>query len=165
MQKKTKFEVRRITQQFKAAYTGGAWHGPAVKQALTGISAVQAAARPVKDAHSIWEIVLHVAGWQKVVARRAKGEKIRQPDEGDWPEVGVVNSANWKKTLQNLDKSYRNLHKTISGLSDADLTKTVRGIKNYRYIILHGVIQHNLYHAGQIMLLKKALGAGRQRGK
>ncbi|MCI0532086.1 MAG: DinB family protein, partial [candidate division Zixibacteria bacterium] len=162
MQKKTKSEVRRITQQFKAAYTGPAWHGPSVKQVLKGVTAVQAAARPVKEAHSIWEIALHVAGWQKVVARRAKGEKIRQPDEGDWPTVGVANASNWKRTLQNLDKSYRNLHKTISGLSDADLTKRVRGIKNYRYIILHGVIQHNLYHAGQIMLLKKALGVRRQ---
>ncbi len=150
-------EIERIFQQLEAAVEGGAWHGPSVKETLQSITAEQAQAKPVEGAHSIWEIVLHLSGWMKVAVPRMQGIKTPQPEEGDWPELRSATAATWNQTLEAMQKNYEELKTAISKLGDEDLTKPVFEIPNYNYVLLHGIIQHNLYQAGQIAVLKKAL--------
>ena len=148
-------EIQRIADQLKRAFEKDAWHGPSVLETLQGVTAEQAEARPVTGAHSIWEIVRHLTAWMKVVRRRVLGERVDQPEEGDWPVIKETAASEWAKALDELQKSYADLMKTISSFSDEDLSKTMFDEKDYIYIRLHGIIQHNLYHAGQIAVVRK----------
>jgi uncharacterized damage-inducible protein DinB len=148
-------EVERIEDQLKRAFEGEAWHGPSVQELLADVTARRAAARPLDNAHSIWEIVLHLAAWDGVVRRRIEGERVEAPDEGDWPLVTDTTEAAWNDTLEWLKNNHMKLRQTISGLSDSRLDEPVAGGKSSAYITIHGSIQHYLYHAGQIALLKK----------
>lgn len=148
-------EITRIQDQLRRAYRGPAWHGPSLREVLEGVGAEAAAARPLPEAHSIWEIVLHVAGWQDVVRRRLGGEKVREPDPGDWPAQGSGEEA-WREALEALDRSHAALLEAVGRVDPARLDELLfRGAEWSVYVSLHGVVQHNLYHAGQIALLKK----------
>jgi len=91
-------ETRRIAGLLRAAFEGEAWHGPAVKEALAGVGAAQAAARPIARAHTIWEIASHIAAWENVVLRRLAGERVELSDAEDWPRAGDGGEA-WLATL------------------------------------------------------------------
>jgi len=150
-------EVKRIEDQLRRAMEGEAWHGPSLREILEGITAGEAAQRPIPDAHSIWEIVLHITVWESVVRRRLAGEVIVElPPELDWPRPRDGGEAPWKQALAALVRGNQLLRQAILGLNEERLRDTVPG-KNYSmYYMLHGVVQHDLYHAGQIALLKKA---------
>ncbi len=150
-------EVSRIIDQLQRAYQGPAWHGPALSQVLAGVSAETAAARPLPQAHTIWEIVAHVTVWVAVVTRRLKGEQIPTlPPERDWPEVSASDGVAWRDTLDQLAGAQRDLVGEARKIPDSRLSDQILGDIPYSiYTMLHGVVQHNLYHAGQIALLKR----------
>lgn len=152
-------EVDRIADQLRRSHEGNAWHGPALEEVLAGVSAMQASARPVPSAHSIWEIVLHVGVWENVIRRRLSGEVVVDlPPEQDWPPVPEPSEDNWKKTLEEFRRGHEALQQTISRLDDRRLLERVPGMNYDVYVMLHGAIQHALYHAGQIAVLNRALG-------
>jgi len=149
-------EIQRILDQFDRAFEGNAWHGPAVRELLTGVSARHAATKPPFGSHSIWHIVLHMAAWQDVVRRRAEGENIADlPPEMDWPPILDTSEKAWQQAVEKLTQTKQNLRQTISHLPDQLLEEIISGKGYSIYFMLHGVIQHNLYHAGQIAILKK----------
>jgi uncharacterized damage-inducible protein DinB len=151
-------EVERIAGQLRRAHAGEAWHGPALEEILAGVAAEQAAARPIPAAHTIWEIVLHIGVWENVIRRRLSGEVVVDlPPRQDWPPVPEPSEANWKKTLEDLRRGHEALEETISRLDDRRLAEPVPGMNYNVYVMLHGAVQHALYHAGQIALLKRAL--------
>ena len=150
-------EVERIADQLKRAYEGKAWHGPAMREVLTGVSAERATRRPLPGAHTIWEIAVHIGVWEAFVRRRLEGEVITEvPPEQDWPPVTDTSEAAWKRTLAQLEEGHMRLREVIAALPDARLADTVQGMGYSVYNMVHGVVQHDLYHAGQIALLKKA---------
>ena len=151
-------EVARIGSQLKRASEGGAWHGPALLELLADVSAGQAAARPIADAHSIWEIVLHVAAWQGFAAGALEGGAmpIDLPEEENWPPVADAGEEAWRAAVAEVGEANRRLRRALRKLSDEDLERIVGGREYNVYFLLHGVAQHGLYHAGQIALLKKA---------
>jgi len=150
-------EVERIADQLQRAFEGNAWHGPSVREVLEGVSAEQAAQYPVAGGHSIWEIVLHIAVWESIVRRRLGGEVIVEiSDEEDWRHLADTSTVAWKKTLEELEQGHRQLQRAVAGLNDEQLPATVPGKDYSVYFMLHGIIQHDLYHAGQIGLLKRA---------
>jgi uncharacterized damage-inducible protein DinB len=148
-------EVNRIEDQLKRAFEGGAWHGPALMEVLEGVNAARAAAKPIAKAHSIWEIVLHVAAWEDAVRRRLTGEPVELSDAEDWPPVKDTDDAAWSAALDGLRAGHLALQRTVAKLSDARLKEDVPGMDYSHYHLVHGVIQHDLYHAGQIAVLKK----------
>jgi uncharacterized damage-inducible protein DinB len=157
-------ETRRIADQLKRAHGGDAWHGPSLGEVLAGITAAQAAAKPIASAHSIWEIVLHVAAWEGAVRARIEEGNIAQPAEGDWPAVTDMSEEAWQRALALLEERHAALLETVGKLEDAELSRRLGEERDKPlgggvsiYGTLHGVIQHNLYHAGQIALLRKAL--------
>jgi uncharacterized damage-inducible protein DinB len=153
-------EIERIADQLHRAHEGEAWHGPALNEILKGITAEAAAGRPIASAHSIWEIVLHVGVWESVVRRRLSGEVIGDlPPEQDWPAVGEPSEGAWKQALAALDRGHEELQRVLMRLTDRQLAEVIPGPGYSVYFMLHGTVQHALYHAGQIALLKKAATA------
>ena len=152
-------EVRRIKSQIRRAFEGQAWHGPSVKELLSNVTAEQAAAHPVAGGHSIWELVLHIGAWENIARLRVKGEGRDTPTtEQDWPPVADTSEQAWKSALEELERGNQALRDEVALLDDEQLNEIIP-VHNYSiYFLLHGVIQHSLYHAGQIALLKKALG-------
>jgi uncharacterized damage-inducible protein DinB len=150
-------ESQRIADQLRRAHRGKAWHGPALEEVLAGVSGSLAARRSIPGTHTIWEIVLHVTQWENIVRRRLAGERlVNVPPEVDWPEPDGTSPAAWQKTLLELRRSGTALSKAVARFPARRLDDTVPGKRHSYYNMLHGVIQHGLYHSGQIALLKKA---------
>ena len=148
-------EVERIRGELQRAFEGEAWHGPAVLELLRDVTAQQAAARPIADAHSIWELVLHIAAWENAGRRRLEGDRAELPDEENFPPVNDTSEAAWQRTIAELKIGHSKLCDAIAGLEESSLDEPILDGMRSVYITLHGVIQHDLYHAGQIALLKK----------
>ena len=149
-------EVARIEDQLRRAFEGGAWHGPAVSELLTDVSAAQAAARPAGGGHSIWEIVNHVAAWHDEGRRRVSGEAAAElRGAEDWPPVLEGGAEDWSRAREVLDRSTQGLLEALKGLDGSALHEAPAGSRDTRYFTLHGIVQHTLYHAGQIAVLKR----------
>jgi uncharacterized damage-inducible protein DinB len=152
-------QVETLADQLERSFRGGAWHGPAVAETLAGVEADTAAARPILGAHSIWEIVHHLTVWNDVPRRRLDGEGLQNLSaEGDWPPVRDVSAGAWQAALTALEDAHAALHARVLDLADAQLDDPVTGSDPTVRGMLFGVLQHNAYHAGQIMLLRKAPG-------
>ncbi len=156
-------EVERILNQLQRAWVGDAWHGPAVREVLNGVSAEQAAQRPIADAHTIWEITLHVGFWEDAIRRRLKGEIVRATDAENFPTVRDASADAWAGTIDKLERSHHGLAQEVARLEDDQLDEMPPNGKVPRYVSLHGIIQHDLYHAGQIAVLRKAKPASVER--
>lgn len=153
-------EIATIIDELKRIHEGEAWHGPALKELLAGITHEQALSRPIEHAHSVWELVLHIIGWEGVFRRRLEGERATEPEEGDFPVIEDKSAGGWAQALAKLEDSHEKLLKTVSELSDSTLETNVAGREYSVRFLLHGIVCHNVYHAGQIGLLRKALLAG-----
>jgi len=153
-------EIDRILDQMDRAFSGDAWHGPSLVSLLDGVSAEDASKHAVSGAHSIWELVHHMGAWNSIVQHRLQGETVEVTTERDWPPVWEVSEAAWKRALENLAESHNRLRNVVASLRDDQLDlvdQKTSGPDTARYVVLHGIIQHDLYHAGQIAILKKAL--------
>jgi uncharacterized damage-inducible protein DinB len=151
-------ECARLADQIRRAFKGEAWHGDSVLKLLSGVHAKTAAARPVKNAHSIWEVVLHIAAWDDAVRRRAGGKAVELSAKKNFPPVSDTSEAAWRQALQKLKHAHDELVKTVAAFPDSRLQERVPGktdtYHNFFYMF-SGIVQHELYHAGQIALLKK----------
>jgi hypothetical protein len=144
----THAEPHRIADQLDRAVNGPAWHGPSIREALRGVTAADALTRPIAKAHSIWELVLHSTAWMNIVKRRVEHRPPKRITKAmNWPPVGSPNERDWRRAVAQLRKTAASLSRTIRSLSDDRRGK--------QYLALHGIVQHTLYHAGQIAVLKK----------
>jgi len=153
-------ETARLADQIRRAFEGDAWHGDSIKELLAGVTAATAAARPIKNAHSIWELVLHIAAWDDAVLRRIGGAAVELTKQQDFPPVKDTSPAAWRRTLSHLEKTHNDLIRAVAAFPDSRLQDQVPGkTEEYYdfYYMFSGIVQHELYHAGQIALLKKAL--------
>ena len=154
-------EVDRIRDQFRRAFEGEAWHGPSVLALLDGVTAQQAAAHPIPGAHSIWELTLHIAAWERACLRRLNGDPAQLTDAEDFEPINDTSDEAWEATKQKLIDNHRELLEEISSVDESRLNEPVMSHPTIpfssTYVTLHGGVQHDLYHAGQIAMLKKAL--------
>jgi uncharacterized damage-inducible protein DinB len=140
---------------------GDAWHGPSITQNLSGVNAEQAAARPIPQAHSIWEIVAHMTAWANEVADRLNRSARPLMGKEDWPPVANTSPAAWEHATHELRDAHQRLRVAIREFPPGRLDEVVPGTDggpgavSYQ-VMLHGLIQHDAYHTGQIGLLKKA---------
>jgi uncharacterized damage-inducible protein DinB len=157
-------EIERIVDQLEREHAGEPWHGSPLSAILEGITWQQAAARPIAGAHGIWELVLHMTGWKNEVRRRLSGTEAGEPESGDWPPVSEANAAGWARALEDLQLAHRLLVSAVKDFPEANLYIPTNDARNRElgmgvtyYELLHGLVQHDVYHSGQIALLKKAL--------
>ncbi len=154
-------EARRIADQLERSFEGDAWHGSSLSEILCCVSAAQAISRPVEGAHTIWEIVRHMAVWQRTVRERLQGQPIRAlPDEKDWPPISDVSDEAWAEAVGELRREYEALREEALRWTDDRLGEKTEGQRFTVYEMLHGVVQHNLYHAGQIAVLARGAAEG-----
>ena len=144
--------IERILDQLNRAWEGEAWHGPALRTLLDGVSDEGSRAHPIAGAHSILEIVVHCGAWMDVVSHRIAGNPRELTPEEDWRDVASMHFADAVDELTNAEGR---LCDAVARLGSSDLDQVVAGQTTTVYTTVHGAIQHNLYHAGQIALLRK----------
>jgi uncharacterized damage-inducible protein DinB len=149
-------EKERLTGQLRRAVEGEAWHGPSVMEILEDVDAAAAAAHPLPDAHSIWELLLHMTAWSMAVRWRLDGESVELSGVYDWPPGGDASEAAWTKAQLAFRAMQTSLLEKIGSMSEAELAATTPGQSYSNEFMLDGIIQHHLYHAGQMALLKKS---------
>ncbi|MBI5169991.1 MAG: DinB family protein [Candidatus Eisenbacteria bacterium] len=154
-------EPRRIADQIRRSVHGPAWSGPSLLEALEGVSAKHAAARPIAGWKSIWELTLHAVVWQDAVRAHLAGRwpKIVLGGPRDWPpQPARPTAAAWAAALAKLKRSNRALEQAAAKFPAAKLDHPLKEGATSAYVQLHGAVQHNLWHGGQIVALKRALG-------
>lgn len=156
-------EIRLIVEVLKQTFEGVAWHGPSFMYVLKGVDKVQASERLIDSRHTIWEMVNHCSYWMEAVTKALQSEKM--PDirsTEDWPKMGKTDE-DWTKAQDRLRKAYEELGESIKDLNETRLTQKVHGsFKGRSYTttfrkMLHGISDHNTYHAGQVAILKKSI--------
>ena len=147
--------AEQVAEQIQRAITGPTWHGPSLREALAPVTPEQARAHPIPGAHSIWELVLHLAAWAEIARARLAGDPGEPTAEEDWPPVRDVGPEAWVDALSRLEASYRELDRVVGTLSDDALGAPVAGRDHSVLVMLHGVVEHAAYHGGQIALLRK----------
>ena len=151
-------ELERLELQLKRAFEGEAWHGPSVLEALKDVTPDAASAHPVAGAHSVWELVLHLAATYGLVLRRLGGEAAQLTPEEDWPAVPPPTPSSWQDAVRSLQDLNGQVRRAATAFDPARLDEPLpAGVPYTAYTQFIGITQHDLYHAGQIVLLRKAL--------
>lgn len=145
-----------ILKHYDRVLSADAWHGDPVWQILGDISATAAATRYVPGGHTIWEIVAHMTFWESVVTKRLSGDRAGLVEELNFPPMPAVTEDNWRKTLEAFRDSNNAFRKALQQLDPSKLEQLSAAGKRTYYEEAHGIIEHHVYHAGQIALLKKA---------
>jgi uncharacterized damage-inducible protein DinB len=153
-------EVERLEEQLRRTLEGEAWHGPSVLESLAGLSAAQAASYPIAGAHSIWELVLHLVSDYDLVLRRLAGDGHALKAAEDWPACPAATEDHWERTVQQLRRANERLRQAVREFPADRLDELlVPECPHTAHTQFIGVTQHALYHAGQIVLLRRALAA------
>src|SRR6185312_2331521 len=157
-------ECVRIADQLRNSFAGDAWHGPSIQELLSDVTAEQAYAHPVATAHSIWELVLHIGVWTRLAAASTDGIPMpafveNMPPEQNWPLIKDSGPEAWKTAKDETLHAADELAAVIEQFGDDRLGETVPGRSYGFYKLFHGIVQHSLYHAGQVAILKRAVQA------
>jgi uncharacterized damage-inducible protein DinB len=149
-------EIGCLADQLERSFRGGAWHGPAIQEALLGIDASMAERRPQGSPHTIVEHIRHITFWLNAAYLRIKGEDAVAP-EADWPEEEKITEKAWLRVIADLEKAHTKLHTALLDLDDHRLDDTLVGLDPTVRGLLLGALQHNAYHAGQIIQISREL--------
>ncbi len=167
-----KSDLEALRRDLHEVYDGDPWHGSSITSVLEGIKADAAAQRPIPGAHTIWEIVLHMAAWTREVASRVRGADAKSPPE-DWPaqQFGGGEAA-WQSAKEDLAAAHKDLERAVDSLKPEDLMRWIGDQRDPSMgtglpvgTVIRGLLQHHTYHEGQIALLKRAAKGGPQRRK
>jgi uncharacterized damage-inducible protein DinB len=145
-----------LARELETLARGENWHGPTLHDLLDRTTAGTAAARPIAGAHTIWELVLHVAAWTGVFRRRLEGTAVEEPEAGDYPAPPSPTAEAWEAARRELFEAHERLVDCVAGLSDAALARPVPGRPFDARFQVRAAIRHTVYHSGQIALLRKA---------
>jgi hypothetical protein len=151
-------EIAQLLALIDSAYNRRSWHGPNLRGSLRGITPSQAAWRPAPNRHNIWELTVHAAYWKYVGVRRLSGAKRGSFDlkGSNWFErSGQPTKAEWRRDLQLLEQSHRTFREVVAGMTPRDLARTPAGSEFSNFGLVSGVAAHDIYHAGQVQLLKR----------
>ena len=151
-------ELNRLADAVERTLNGPVWHGTALVELLSSVGADDALAHPIRDAHSIWELVLHVSAWARIAESRLADEPPPEPtDAEDWPPVTRPTPSGWKLALEQLTESHASLADAVRRCDPSTLNRRMPGRKHSARTMLLGIPEHGAYHAGQIVLLTRAL--------
>jgi uncharacterized damage-inducible protein DinB len=155
-------ERERLIEMLDRVHDGDAWHGPSVMSVARAVQPQHVEMRPLPAAHTIGEVARHIVGWRDEVRERLGGKQPSLPACGDWP---APPAGGWQATLAELERSHDQLREAIESLPASRLDEAVAPAREASLgtgvsfaVMLHGIIQHDAYHAGQMALLNKALG-------
>ncbi len=150
-------EGKRISNLYQSIYNGNPWLEVTLANTLKDVTAEQAYRKINPKLNTIWEIVNHLIQWRRNILRRVHGETITTPDHNYFVPIIDPSEAAWEQSLQNLEKSQELWNASLSNLEEADFEKIDPNNNHSFYEDIHGIIQHDVYHLGQIVILKKLL--------
>ena len=148
-------EIEHLADEHRRALHGASFHGPGVLEVLEGVSAERASRRPIAGAHTIWEIVRHIEVWDRVVLLRVRGEIFDPTPEEDWPPVLDTGEDAWKRDVARMAATHEELNRAILAMTPDALDVKIREERPELYRLVYGAAHHELYHAGQIAILRK----------
>ena len=153
-------EIERIWDQLQRSFEGNdAWRCPSLRDLLASLTAEQAAARPIAGAPSVWELLLHTTVYDDVARRRLAGEAVPTLSEPQsWPPPAEPTPAAWLQAKLAFGEARRALRQAVAAFPESRLSDVVPGREYSYYVLLHGVVEHTLYHVGQIEMLMVATG-------
>ncbi len=145
-------EIQNLGKLVQRVYNGKAWHGPSIMDVLKDVNDTNCR-KKAGDSHSIVQLVLHMVSWRTFVTKRLLGDSEFEltDDQNFPPETG------WSTALKQLEESQQALLQAIETVSSEKLWEEVANRKYDFFVLLHGVIHHDIYHIGQIQLIKKYL--------
>lgn len=149
-------ENRLVAGLIGRSHSGVCWHGPSVMETLAGVTAAKAARHAGPEVHSIWELVKHITAWQQVALDAVRGNAYAAlTEDGDWPAVLGATEADWQQDLKTLADVNAALVAAVREFPVERLEELVPEKEFNYYFMLHGIVAHNIYHAGQIAALKR----------
>ncbi len=153
-----------FTDQVRRILDGDPWFGDPILRVLEGVTHDQAAQRVIPHGHTIWEVVLHLTSWTREVNRRLVQGDWRAPADGDWPTAPDPTAGNWRSTVSRLEEAHRALLLTLESFPASRLDDQLGNERNQALgtgqtfsQMLHGLVQHDVYHLGQIGILKRGV--------
>ena len=153
-------EIKRILKNITAVYDGKAWHGDNIISMLSGVTAAMASQRPERLNHSIAEIVCHMTAWRIFVVEKIKGNASYEvwDTELNWKKIEALTEESWQTIKKTLKESQQYLLQQVETMPDSLLSTAVDGRKYNVRLMLQGIVQHDIHHAGQISIIKKLVG-------
>jgi hypothetical protein len=148
-------EVEFLVDQLKTTTSGDSWHGPCLVKTLDGIDLHDAGTRYLESRHTIWELTNHITYWLEEVYKSVKDVTDLNHEGNDWPEMGTT-AEEWARSSNRLEESVNMLADELASWTNEGIARTVPGSNFTFKQMVHGLIHHNLYHAGQINIMKKA---------
>ncbi|MDB5284370.1 MAG: hypothetical protein JWO06_3445 [Bacteroidota bacterium] len=151
-------EISRISKLLKYNWEGPMWYGGNLKTVLTGITNDKAFHKPGAGSHNIYELVTHMSCWRKFVLENLKGNEaysVEINSEVDWLTKYEPTEATWQNALNEFERNQTELIDALTTFEDSKLDELVPGKKFSWYILIHGVLHHDIYHSAQISILKK----------
>jgi uncharacterized damage-inducible protein DinB len=150
-------ESKRISNLYQSIYNGNPWLEVTLTGTLKDITAQQAYRKAHPKLNTIWEIVNHLIQWRRNILSRLHGKMVATPDHNYFVPVLDSSEAAWEQSLQNLAKSQEAWNTFFENFDDNDIEKIFVQNNHTYYEHIHGIIQHDVYHLGQIVILKKLL--------
>ncbi|MCB9357710.1 MAG: DinB family protein [Calditrichaeota bacterium] len=158
-------ELSSHLKQIQKAFSGEAWHGPSLMEALDGVDAYMAKRRWVDGGHTIWELTLHTVAWKRAVTHWLEGKEFSVAEDENFPRPEQGDDAEWQHVLNEVKIAQAELTAVVSRLPNEKIYESPPGRQTVYSDYLFGIVHHDLYHAGQIMLLKRAAEKEVLRGK
>lgn len=150
--------INRYIRELKSVFEGSPWYGDPVRTVLAGIDGEAPFRHPIPGGHSMAELLAHIIVWRLLPARRLSGDQVyavTEEENFNWKRIDPDPHTAWKSLLAALEASQEELLESLSAAGDDLLSQKVPG-KSYSFEeLITGVIQHDIYHLGQIALLKK----------
>jgi hypothetical protein len=156
------FEIEMLLNLLDESYNRAAWHGPNLRGSIRGVKAHEASLAPKSGRHNIWEIVVHCAYWKYAVRRRLSGEKrgsFSIPGSNWFARPITQTEKAWREDVAILDAEHRLLREAVASFPPEALDRRAHGSKSIARRLIAGIALHDVYHAGQIQLIKKLLRA------
>ncbi|MFB3387892.1 DinB family protein [Flavobacterium sp. LAR06] len=148
-------ESKRVSNLYQSIYNGNPWLEVTLADTLRNVTAEQAYKKANPNLNTIWEIVNHLIQWRRNILRRVQGEIVTTPDHNYFVPIIDPSEASWEQSLQSLEKSQELWTAFFNDFDDADFDKIDPNNNHNFYEDIHGIIQHDVYHLGQIVILKK----------
>lgn len=149
---------QELAAAVRATVRGPMWHGPSLRDVIEGVTPEQAWRHPVEGAHSIWELVHHVGAWADIACQRILGRSVTVTPERNFPPVGEPTADAWRESIEQMEARYETLAATVGSMAEAALRTQPAASRPQAELMVRGVVEHGVYHAGQISLLRRALG-------
>ena len=149
-------EINRILKLFADLEHGDCWIGNNFNETLHGIDCKKAMQSISGKTNSIWQLVAHITYWRTTVVNRLTGS-VNPPPFPDFLLPNEPNEENWRQALHDFEAAYHLLRNAIHHFNEENLYKPSPKKEQSYYDLIMGCLQHDAYHLGQIMILKKYL--------